>query len=343
MAWNLTRGWDEFANKSAVAGFVDTNLKGAGQVMFQANALTGLLFLVGIGYGAVVAGTPAVAIGAAVGLVVSTVTGMCLQPDRDTLRSGLYGYNGILVGAAIPTFLGGTAWMWAYLVVGAMASTVVFMATANVFKTWGVAALTFPFNLVNWTFLLAAFQFARLNTTPLGRSYLPEQVTDAQAHVDLTGGFVFDAVFKNLAQVFLINNSVTGVIFVVALLASSAAAAAFALLGSVVALIAAVALGASATSIQNGLFGFSAVLTALALGVVFYAPSVRVLLYSIFGVLVTVVLTAMLMTGLAVWSLPAGTAPFVFATWLFLLPRRNFQPVAHELAEHGSVAEAPKN
>ncbi|MFT4200510.1 urea transporter [Gordonia sp. (in: high G+C Gram-positive bacteria)] len=324
--------WTRLTDRLPAARIADVTLRGSGQVMFQANALTGLLFLVGIGYGAIAADSPQVVIGALIGLVVSTLTALALQPDTSTMRAGLYGYNGILVGAALPTFLADNAWLWPYVVVGAAASTVAFMATARVFKTWGVPALTFPFNLVNWVLLLGAFKFAALDTNPLGDAHLPTDgaTNDAAAYVDVTASWLLEVLFKNVAQVFLINNWVTGVIFVVAIAVSSLTAAALALAGSAVAIGVSLALGAPAVDIGNGIYGFSAVLTAIALGCVFYTPGPRVLAYALLGVVTTVIFHAGLATLLAAWALPAGTGPFVFATWLFLLAKKKFRPVHHE-------------
>ncbi|MBR6831342.1 MAG: urea transporter, partial [Tidjanibacter sp.] len=70
MIWNM-----ENATKKTNGGIIGVLLRGAGQVMFQNNAWTGLFFLAGIFYGAVSGGTPLVAWGALLGLVVSTMTG----------------------------------------------------------------------------------------------------------------------------------------------------------------------------------------------------------------------------------------------------------------------------
>lgn len=40
--------WETLCRSSPVLRFVDINLRGVGQVMFQDNPLTGLLFLAGI-------------------------------------------------------------------------------------------------------------------------------------------------------------------------------------------------------------------------------------------------------------------------------------------------------
>lgn len=78
-------------------------LRGAGQVMFQRNAWTGLLFLCGIFWGAYAGGHGAVAWGALLGLVAATAAGSVLRlPQRDG-DDGLWGFNGILVGCAFPT------------------------------------------------------------------------------------------------------------------------------------------------------------------------------------------------------------------------------------------------
>ena len=93
--------------------------------------------------------------------------------------------------------------------------------------------------------------------------------------------------------------------------------------------------GASTGVVASGLCGFSAVLTAVALGGVFYHPSRRLVPSVLLGVVFTVVIQAALGTALAPVGIPALTAPFVFATWLFLLPRRDLALTAHrQLPEH---------
>ena len=305
--------------------FIDTNLKGSGQVMFQGNALTGLLFLVGIFWGAIAADTITVAIGAVVGLVVSTVTGMMLHSDDDSMRIGLYGYNGVLVGAAFPTFLAGGVMLWIYLVVGAAASTIAFLAVANVFKTWGVPALTFPFNLVNWFFLLAAFQFLRIERQTSARASFPSTSGTRQFMPKLLQLPVGHAVPQRLPDLsdqqhrhrHYLRDRAAGRVALGGVVRAHRSAIA---MGSVL------ALGANTVDIGNGLYGLSSVLTAIALGSVFYNPSWRVFVYTVFGVLVTVVIHGTLVSAFAPISLPAGTGPFVFATWLFLLPKKKFVP-----------------
>lgn len=88
--------------------FLKIVFRGTGQVMFQNNAWTGFFFLAGIFYGSYASGNGIVGWGALVAIIVSTITGYLLKnPTKDGL-SGLWGFNGVLVGCALPTFLGNT-------------------------------------------------------------------------------------------------------------------------------------------------------------------------------------------------------------------------------------------
>lgn len=334
---SVPESWNGLVQRNAAVGFLDQSARGAGQVMFQNNPITGLLFLVGIGWGSVAAGMPQVVIGAVVALVVSTAVAMVLRVDRASLRIGLFGYNGVLVGCAVPTFLSNSVVMWVFVVVGAALSVVVMMAVTNVVTTWQVPALTFPFVLTTWVLLLSVYQFAQV---PIGGLSKPEFAAQSSAVADPGTWTIWagvETLFSGVAQVFLINNAVTGVIFVIALAVCSRWAAGFAILGSAVALGVSVYLGAQRSDVEAGLFAFSAVLTAIALGCTFYAPSWRVLAYSVFGVILTMIVQGAMDSALAPVGIPTLTAPFVVATWLFLLPKQNLTPLPHKPIPGGQL------
>jgi urea transporter len=103
---------------------------------------------------------------------------------------------------------------------------------------------------------------------------------------------------------------------------NSLAAAAFALGGAILAVLTAHLLGAESDLITGGLLGFSPILTAIALGTVFYQPSWRVVTYTALATVFTVIAQSALNVALTPFAIPALTAPFVLVTWLFLLPRQ---------------------
>ncbi|MGH2496695.1 MAG: urea transporter [Ktedonobacteraceae bacterium] len=318
--------WENGVQRNSFMQFIDINLRGAGQVMLQNNPLTGLLFIIGIFWGAIAAGSIAVGIGAVAALLISTLTAMALNADLASLRQGLYGFNGILVGIGVATFIQNTALMWVYLIIGAALSTIVMLAITNLMKNWGMPALTFPFVLTTWFLVLAVYQFTHLPSGSLGPPAFPLNGNPSGASTSLTAGFLLTGWITGVSQVFLINNVITGIIFVIALVISSWWVAILALVGTAVGLIIALLFGANAHSIGIGLYGFSAVLTAIALGSVFYSPSFKVVLYTIVGAIFTVIVQAALNTALSPIGIPTFTAPFVLATWLFLLPKVKFAP-----------------
>jgi urea transporter len=73
----------------------------------------------------------------------------------------------------------------------------------------------------------------------------------------------------------------TGVIFLIAILVNSRISAAFAVLGSAVALLTALALGGDGFLIYHGLYGFNAVLCAIALGGLFFVFTWKSALYAL--------------------------------------------------------------
>lgn len=337
-----TSRWTSLADGNALVRFFDVNLRGAGQVIFQNNPLTGVFFLAAIAWGAVQGGAPQIALGALVALVVATLTAMLLDADEGSLRQGLFGFNGILVGCALPTFLEPTAAMWFLLVVGAAVSTVTMLAVSNVMKTWGVPALTFPFVLTTWFLVLAAYSFGTIAIDGMGPPSLAHAPTAApmtpQA-VEADAVPLLEAWLKGPAQVFLIDDWLSGVLVVIGLAVSSLWAAGFALGGAAVALAVSLALGASLAGISGGLYGFSPVLTAVAVGCVFYAPSWRVALYALLATIFTIIVQAAMDAGMSPLGIPTFTAPFVFVTWLFLLPKADLKPHPHARIENGVVKD----
>jgi urea transporter len=332
------QAWRRAAERNPEVGFVDAILRGASQVFLQNNPITGLIILAAVCWGAVDAGIPQAAIGAVLGLVVGTATATLLRVPHAAIREGLFGFNPLLTGLALPIFLRPNLQLWVYVVIGAVVTTVVTLALSTVLQTWDVPPLTFPFVLTTWFLLLSAYQFAKIREGPLGRPALPHGVDPRSVPVHVTGGFLTPSMLKDVSEVFLLANTVTGLLILVALAVNSLWAAGFAIGGAVVSTLVAVWLGTSGTAVAAGLYGFSAVLTAVALGSVFYRPSWRVAVYALLGVVFTVFIHAALTTALLPVGVPPLTAPFVLATWLFLLPKRDLAPPAHrELPEHDVV------
>ncbi len=299
-------------------------LRGAGQVMFQCSAWTGLFFLCGILWGAWNAGRPEIFLGAIVGLLAGTATAFVIGAPREEIGQGLHGYNGILVGCALPVFLEGGTVCWVLIVLGAMFSTVIMMAVSRVFSSWKVSAMTGPFVFATWFILLASYSFAGFDAVALPSPSLPALPHDAVAFFGPEALLLSS--LSGVSQVFLINDPVTGALFLAGLAVSSPGAAVFGWGGSLVAMVTALLLGADGASVGAGLYQFSAVLTAIGMGTAFYRPGWRVVLYALLATVFTVVAQGALNAALEPLGIPTLTFPFVIAAWLFLLPHVGLDP-----------------
>jgi urea transporter len=319
----LLANWDRACASSAIVWFIDINLRGAGQVMFQNNPLSGAFFLAALGWGAFAAEVPHVAIGGISALVAATLTALCLRADRTSLGSGLYCYNGILTGLALSYFLGPGVLVWAYAALGGVVTAIAMLGPVNAPKPWRVPAHTYPFVLTTWIFLLASHGFyghADAVLLPSSKAVMP---IDSGASGLLEIADFLLGVLHSISQVFFKDNILSALLLVVGLAVNSLAAAAFAVAGAVLAVVTAHLFGVESELISSGLQGFSPVLTAIALGTVFYRPSVRVAVFAALGTVAAVIVQSALNVALSPFALPPLSAPFDLVAWIFFVSRKH--------------------
>ena len=253
--------------------YIKQLLRGAGQVMFMENALTGFLFLTGIFVGSYSCGTPAVAWGALVGLLSANIAGQVIY--RNGGESGLWGFNGILVGCALPTLFEPTPGVWA---------AVIILSVLTVILSHRIS-LTAPFILMTW--LAFAFRFAPAETILQPHS-LPE------------------AWLCGISEVFLVCSPWCGLLFLAGLAVGDIKAAVWCAIGSAAGMALAYIFGFPEADISAGLYGFNPALTGIAIGAV-YKRNVAVTAAAIIA-------TFFIQLGLSIF-LPPFTAPFCLATW----------------------------
>lgn len=294
-------------------------LRGCSQVIFQNNPLTGLLFFIAIFVGAWQEGLPQVAFGALLGTAASTFAAALIVSDRDALQAGLYGYNGCLVGAALPTFLAVSPLLWLAIAFCGLVSVIITLSLANMLKIWKMTALTAPFVITTWTLLLASYAFPHLHTIRLPQPAMPSLVISLSEPLTLSQ--ILTSTLQGVSQVFLFSSVTGGVLLLLGLVLSSWWSMVLALVGALLPVMIAGIIGADFAHITRGLYGFSAVLTAVALGCTFNRPRWRALLYAVVGVIFTVLVQGAVNTLLAPLGMPSLTFPFVVVSWLFLLAK----------------------
>src|SRR5262249_20681864 len=199
--------WADTADANPLLAFVDSCLRGIGQVCFMNNPVTGLAILV-----AMFVGEAWLGFAGALGVVVSTASALLIGMDRGAIRAGLFGFNGVLVGAGLSLFLqpdwGGLVMVW--IVVGAFFSTILHAALASVFGgAWKVPPFTLAFNFMTLLFLIGAINFANgrpggliapadAQVTAGSVSNTLRSAAEAATANNIDG--VFNAVFRGIGQ-----------------------------------------------------------------------------------------------------------------------------------------------
>lgn len=257
--------------------------------MFQNNAWSGMLMLIGIFLSSWQMGLLAVA-----GNVVSTLTALFSGYRREDIRNGLYGFNGTLVGIAVGVFMPLTLGAWLLLAVTACVSTYI----AKAFSLQRVVpGFTAPFILAVWLLL----GFCHLLMPDL---LLPASgAVPAEAQVDY-----YQAFSVGIGQVMFQGTGVAGIFFLLGILHSSPKACGYAALGSLLSIPFALWLGAENAVLNMGLMGYNGALCAIALGGRTWQSGA----WAIFSILLSVVLQ---MAGMEL-GLTTLTAPFVVSVWL---------------------------
>lgn len=268
--------------------------RGLGQVMFQNNAVSGLLMLVGIACNSWL-----LALLALLGNFVGTVTAFFSGYSKEDIEDGLYGFNGTLVGIAVGVFMEPGVASLLLLVAGSMFSTWI----ARVFAYQKLLpGFTAPFILAVWLLqALCRGWFPSL----LSSSVMPEE----------TAADWFRAFSLNIGQVMFQGGTVlSGLFFLAGILLNSRVHALYTVWGALLPLGMVWMVGSDYAAFNAGLLGYNAVLCAIALGDRSWAGAAWATLSVTLSVL------------LQVWGMSLGmttlTAPFVVSVWIVSGMRR---------------------
>lgn len=317
--------WSNFLISYPLLDYIDYNLRGSGQVIFCNNPVSGLFILAAIFYG-----VPWLGVCATLGLVSATQTARFLGFNKGAIRAGLFGYNGVLVGAALGTFLADGSWSYSTAIAIAVMSafsTVLASAIGNLLgPVWRVPTFTLPFNLSAIIFMLGCYQYFNFEMIPgiNGGIPVPHQV---DVSTEVWKSELPLAVLRGVSQVWLVNDHYSGVMIIVGMAFCSPISAAFALVGSSVGMLVAIALGVNHVDILAGLWGYNAVLGCVAMGGVFYVVSKKVVVLTIMCGMFCTILLGTFKGLFAPLGMPAFTFPFCCGTIIFILVQSSLPDV----------------
>ncbi|WP_239374217.1 urea transporter [Snodgrassella gandavensis] len=302
--------WHELTDTNRLCQFIDVILRSYGQVMLQNNPLSGLIFLVGVILGGYSAGKPQIGLACLLAVTSANVVAYLYQLNHKAWQQGIYGFNACLIGIALPTFCENSLYLWCSIVLAAILSVFITQAFDTILQQWCLPCLTTPFVLTTWLFLLATPSLSALTLQPPATS-------GAQFSSYSLLHLVPDSIL-GIAEVFLFNSTLAGIIFLAGLAVNSLKIAIYALAASVLAIGIAVLYGGQIAIISLGLYSFNAILTAITLATFSSNQDVKTSFYIVFGIILTVFTQAALTTLLKPFAIPVLTMPFILVSWLWL-------------------------
>lgn len=217
-------------------------LKGIGQIMLQENAITGLLFLIGISIGSINMGIATI-----VSVVSGNIIAILLKYDKKEVEAGLYGFSPALVGVALLLFYQPSIIVWISVIIGSMLAAIL----QHFFIIKKIPAFTFPFVLVTWIIFY------------IFNNIYPIEASEATSSVINNTYGIYLFALKGIGQVIFQDKLIIGIIFLIGILVNSPIAALYALIGSVISGWMAGFMSMPLDTIYMGLFSYNAVLCAI--------------------------------------------------------------------------------
>jgi urea transporter len=317
----------------------DSTLRGIGQVVLQNNPWTGLVILVGICVNSWIYGTLCL-----FGALLATVTALVVGADRDAIRAGLHGFNGALVAIALDAYTSsnyteGTipGWQLASLMfLAVVLSVFVAMAIGKFTSLVGLPALTSSFIVVSLVFVSGALAVPMIDSTPIEA---PAFANPDEAFAPYTLATFLEGSGKGVGQIFLQDNYITGALILVGIALNTRIGALMALMACALSTAVAMGFGYPEENIHAGLYTYNGVLTAIALGGLFFALTWRSFLFTVLGVLLTFEVTAGLATILTRVGLPVYTLSFVLVCWVLMAAGQSLRTLRYVMPADASTPE----
>jgi len=283
--------------KIPVNQFISSFFCSFSQIMLQKSSVTGLLFVVGIGLN-----SPIMLLGATIAVLSALLVAQFFKYDSDSINTGLYGFNAALVGSAVFFFFPANIFSFTLVILVGAISTVImhFM----LLKLLDLPVFTVPFLVSTWL-LLQLSEILPIETIAIDSKAIP---LTANAFDD------FYAVMRGVGQVLFQGYWFSGVVFIAGLLLHSYKIAVWAIVGSVGGVIVASAFNFPEDSVHQGLYGFNASLSAIALAPRFSKTFSKKRWPIFIGIVISILLTR----AFEVLAIPALTAPFVLASWIVI-------------------------
>jgi len=284
-------------------------LKNISQVLLINNKWTGLFVLIGL-----FVANWQVGLSALIASIISFVLAPYMNYSQDEIDNGLAGFSPVLTAVALTLFLNHNLSGLVITLIATILTLPVGSAIRELLKPYGIAMLTSPFVMMTWITVLIPGQVKSLNTQ---LDIIPSHIKKTSFDTGNETIQFFQSLTEGYSQVFLVPSVIGGLLIIIGIFIGSRKAAILSIVANIIGFLIVGLLGGNYSDINEGLFGYNLVLTAIALGVTFKS-TMNAYLATVLGIVLTVFIHLGLNTLLEPFGLPALTMPFILATWIML-------------------------
>lgn len=271
--------------------YAETILKGLSQIFLQENRFSGAIILLGL-----IIGGWEMALAATLAALAGNIFALLLGFKREEVRAGLYGFSPALCGAVLLFLFKGTWIIWLLVIVAGILSALL----QHIFIQSKIKAFTFPFILVSWILIF------------LLNKYTEPQPLSQNSEEDILAGSIVGSAFRGFGQVVFQGGLLAGILFLLAVFIGNPSSAIYGLSAALATTVIANLLEVPTSQINQGLFGYNAVLTAI----VFSGNRKADALWAAVGICITIGIHFLLMkTNILANVGGVLTFPFVAGVW----------------------------
>ena len=305
--------------QNSILQFLETLLRGVGNVVFQDNALSGLIIIIGIAISSWTASLDFL-----IGAAIATLIAKWFKADEHAIEHGMFAFSGGYVGLLMGTLLeNGVPFLtgeWLLLLVlGGILAVPVTAGLGLVFGKLNISATALPILVLLWA-LMAGVLYTNLPVNSVAPHVLPAgNVTPAYSWETFVYG-----ILNGFGQIFVQVNPITGALILLGIFINSRIGGLMALLGGGTAILIAWLLGYDEPVIQNGVVAFNSILTAIGLGGFFLVFNGRSLIYALIGSCLALWVFLVMAVLLNPLGLPALSIGFVLVIAIMMLGAQTY-------------------
>lgn len=254
---------------------------------------------------------PNVAIAGIIAVVSAYLFARFINMDKEFLKSGFYTYNPLLVGLSIGYLFRITSFTVMLVIAAGIFTFVLTTILYSIFSYYlKLPILSLPFVIVSSLAYLASSQYSNLFVTSL--------YPHLTSRLDIQLPFWIGGLLKSLGAILFMPDILAGTVFLLIILFTSRIMFMLVLLGYYSGTLFNAVMTGSFQQAFSDLNGFNFILIAIALGSIYFIPSIKSYILAIIAVCTSTILLSSVKVFWATYGIPAFTLPFNFISLPFI-------------------------